>query len=819
METSFSWILNHSVFESAISKLTINAELSETEKEVILSCAILFIKDYCQDKRNLKHFKFGYYLILKYCVNYDDYQALFDISTNFGLFPITKFIIEHELHTNINSIFGINYQLKNYEYKGIIETLEQKNSRIALTETDHTDNALIAPTSFGKSSLIVEIIKNSNSKKIAIIVPTKSLLAQTYRLISNHIQDRNIIFHDEMYGDEESFICVFTQERALRLMKRPNLYFDAIIIDEAHNLFEFNGRSILLSRVIRKNKSRNNASKYFYLSPLISNADNLKTEKNQNINSFSIHHNIKEPEIFEYLESGESRQYNRYVDRFYTLPKTFNSYNNYIISNLKNKNFLYLKRPKMVEKFALEIYGELEKKNSPELFELSKIISENIHSEFYCVECIKKGIIYLHGKLPDLAKEFLEYKFKTLKNLNVVIANSVILEGVNFPIDNLFILNTHGLKAKDLVNLIGRVNRLDSVFNKNDGSLNKLLPYIHFVNSTKYSKANSKMENKIKTLKTMVIKDEVKNPTLINFNYDGLHQEDLKSSDNDKDEFWGSKEEILKRIHERENFLLENDNNDNVKAEVAFIESGIDSIYTAPQKALEIIKKRATTLVKKPLWKDTDTIDKIYAVFIDGLTELISDFAFKRLQHEAARRFYKLFITQRHTLSLKEHIDENVLYYLSIKNKPTGKLFYIGTAFGEIEKQNSFIKDRIDLSKKTYRELVNIALVKIKIENDFVSFTLNEYVKLLLEMSIIPEEEYNLFIYGSKNKEKSKFGRLGLSGLLISKLEKDRQLGNLSIDGFGRLTANNEFLTYINKQNEFIQFEIRKFLITDSSQT
>lgn len=86
-------------------------------------------------------------------------------------------------------------------------------------------------------------------------------------------------------------------------------------------------------------------------------------------------------------------------------------------------------------------------------------------------------------------------------------------------------------------------------------------------------------------------------------------------------------------------------------------------------------------------------------------------------------------------------------------------------------------------------------------------------------MSIIPEEEYNLFIYGSKNKEKSKFGRLGLSGLLISKLEKDRQLDNLNIDHFGRLTANDEFLKYIKKQNEFIQFEIRKFLIIDSSQT
>ena len=52
-----------------------------------------------------------------------------------------------------------------------------------------------------------------------------------------------------MYENEIEFISVLTQERALRLLqKNEELYFDTLYIDEAHNLFNKDSRTILLSR-------------------------------------------------------------------------------------------------------------------------------------------------------------------------------------------------------------------------------------------------------------------------------------------------------------------------------------------------------------------------------------------------------------------------------------------------------------------------------------------------------------------------------------------------------------------------------------------
>jgi reverse gyrase len=86
-----------------------------------------------------------------------------------------------------------------------------------LLSSKENEQSYIAPTSYGKSSIIIEHLKlNNSNKKVGIIVPTKSLLAQTYKLLRSHISDKRIIIHDEMYDNDKSFIAVFTQERALR---------------------------------------------------------------------------------------------------------------------------------------------------------------------------------------------------------------------------------------------------------------------------------------------------------------------------------------------------------------------------------------------------------------------------------------------------------------------------------------------------------------------------------------------------------------------------------------------------------------------------
>ena len=143
---------------------------------------------------------------------------------------------------------------------------------------------------------------------------------------------------------------------------------------------------------------------------MISNIENIKFSHNQNIFERKIEFNIKEPSIHLYDQDQVYYLYNRYFDKYYEINK-YNDYLDYIFSKEKNKNFFYLRKPKSVELLADKISSKKDYNNSENLEIISKSLSENIHKDFYCVDHIRKGLIYLHGKLPDIVKEYLEYNF------------------------------------------------------------------------------------------------------------------------------------------------------------------------------------------------------------------------------------------------------------------------------------------------------------------------------------------------------------------------------------------------------------------------
>src|SRR5690606_3240070 len=89
-------------------------------------------------------------------------------------------------------------------------------------------------------------------------------------------------------------------------------------------------------------------------------------------------------------------------------------------------------------------------------------------------------------------------------------------------IDSLYIMNTYSLGGKELTNLIGRVNRLNSIFTSQGNHLEKLIPPIHFINSEEFNGKGSKMLNKIKLLRGRIFDDTIKNPTMDQFDFDKL---------------------------------------------------------------------------------------------------------------------------------------------------------------------------------------------------------------------------------------------------------------------------------------------------------
>lgn len=817
MAISFSWLKQDERFLSAMKKMSFNSELEDEELEFLLACAVLFIREYSEDRRKTPYFELAYYIVLKCGVNNNVYEPLLDVSSNFGLYPISKYILENDLFVGeAPSNFSLDYQLDKFRYRDVIETYEQKNNREALVCSYEIDNCYVAPTSFGKSSLMVDIIKEKNLPKVSIIVPTKSLLVQTYKIIKSNFPDKTIIFHDEMYGGEEEFLSIFTQERALRLLKEESVSFDLLIIDEAHNLFEMDARSILLTRLIRRNRQRNPKCINYYLSPLISDANNLKVDNGQEIFERKIINNIKEPDIFELDKSGKIKKYNRFIDEFFVFGES-EGFLDYIIDNSKNKNFIYLRAPRRIEQFSTKLASRLNNLDSESLNDLSEVVSNNIHKDFYCVDYIKKGLVYLHGKLPDLIKEYLEYKFSKNDDVRYVIANSVILEGVNLPVDNMYIMNTDSLNVKSMTNLIGRVNRLNEVFDNERRSLDKLFPSIHFVNS-EFNRKNGNMESKIRKLKKSSFKDEVNNPILLAFDDEKMAEELAAAEsggDVEKADSLRRKVDRYARIREKEDFLIYGGLDDD-RIKKILLESSVLSVYINSEALAQKIEFRINEIFSDQEWANAHVIDKVYLCFIKGLEEYIARPDFLRLQHERARAYYKKFTSNLHRLSLKEHISETIAYFQSIRDKPQGKEFYIGSSYGEFPKSSpagsSGNNVYLDLSTKSSKDLANISLIKIKIESDFVSYTLNEYVNVLNDVGLLSEDEYNLYIYGTVKKANANLVKIGFSGSLVNMLEKEGQAKNISVNEHGLVEVNEDFVSFIRSQDDLVQFEVSKFL-------
>ncbi|WP_051998381.1 DEAD/DEAH box helicase [Listeria grandensis] len=619
-------------FSNVYRKMIVGETLNINEKTYMLSIALEFCRQYEKDKRRTSYVEFAYFVFLKYALTYKDYAPLYDFALNFGFYPIVKELQDKGEVEILNIQEFINQvNINEYVYDSYIETADQKEKRDLLLSTESNYSSFIAPTSFGKSSAIIDHIKGKSDdySRFSIIVPTKSLLVQTYRNVRNANLGFKILTHDEMYTEDERFIAVMTQERALRLLDKHELYFDVMYIDEAHNLFEKNSRSILLARLIRLNNRRNRSQKIIYLSPLINDSNNLKLDFQDDIAEQRISINMKEAEIYEFLKDGNEEIYNRFSNQFYSLNNKYTDFWEYIFQKKSAKNFVYIKRPKEIERFAKELYNRLgdDEIVSPRIEAIVAELKDYVHEDFYMIDLIKKGIVYLHGKIPDLIKEYMEFQFKNNDDLFYIVSNMVILEGINLPIDRLFILNAHSLSSNMAINLIGRINRLNDIFGSKEMSLYKLLPQVYFINS-EYNAKNMSMRSLITQLRSNINKDKVENPTLENFSIERVK---------------GEQRGKMLQIIANEKLLSEEPLKvgDNIKQ--VLLKCGIEEYIKLNDIYLEKLEYRCNLIMNSVRWTDYNIIEKIYYFYLWDIVEEDVKFEIRRLENDLARKYYMFF--------------------------------------------------------------------------------------------------------------------------------------------------------------------------------
>ncbi len=797
--------LYNTEFNSIYWKFLSNPEsMNSKELEVLLSLGTYFVG---LEDESIQ--KLGYRIFLLYSKNTGDYKPLYELSLNKGFIPIAQFIDDKlkygerfgNLQTVINEAINQDFRRGN-QYKTIGQTLLYNN----VIETENKSYIVVAPTSYGKTELILSFLDTNLDKNVCIITPTKSLLAQTKKRILNHIGNQKIITRPEMYSENsERIIAVLTQERLLRLLQEnPELSFDILIVDEAHNLLDRfskdNNRSVLLASVIVICYRRNENISCRYLTPFLQSKESIVLKHiSESLEWFTVSEFMKS-EVFYFhdIVKGTKEildQYSGAKQKLISLGSLDSSSDaEIVISHADRKNIIYLNSPKKIEQFAKELSNLLEVTSSEQLKKAVLDLRDFIHEDYSLAASLERGVIYHHGSVPESVRYYIETLYSEFSELKMLIANSTLLEGVNIPATKMFILDPNRgnsyLTSSDFKNLIGRICRFGEIFNPNDGSLEYLLPEIHIIKG-KYCRKDFNALNFFKNKNVFAgdqdkIKDEVSNPLLEN--HKQLDSDIVNQAEIMLDNFSDDDIVVNKKIRTPKTLVGKLCFQNNVRIFNIF---DVEEIIDGKLRELE----------------EAQTLENIFSMmnflFFSHIDEEEGSYNnLKRLQEKDAQNFYMMLINWRmQGMTTKNMITQIVGYWNTLTGYEAEHV-YVGKWGDTTRGPNSRREYWTNISSKTQSEKINLAIVRLKEEYDFIDNEIIKYIEILNTLGLIDNELYLKIKYGTSDNEKIALLNCGISNTLSSILfEKYKNLYNIDASS-NVVTFDNSLINTMRENGE-----------------
>lgn len=352
--------------------------------------------------------------------------------------------------------------------------------------------SISAPTSSGKSFILKKYIEaelNRNEKYcVFYIVPSRALINQVseeLRIDIPNITIKNAFIENETI-EEDKLIYVITPERAVKIINSENALAlpNLIFIDEIQNVENEDGRGNLFEYVYEELSKVPDSTRIITAGPFISNSDKIFKElfdkESKVVNTdlspvFQLRTIIKlDSDFISLTLFANNKVFYEFknIIKINNIEKTFNSNIgnglSKIIATLSNKNennLIYSPRGDYAEIWALK-YSEtivLEDDLKDELTDLIKYIKTDIHPKYFLTNCLEKRIAFHHSSLSEFVRKEIESLFEQ-GIITTLFCTSTLLEGVNLPADNLFVVkpekNKDALTDFEFGNLIGRAGRL-----------------------------------------------------------------------------------------------------------------------------------------------------------------------------------------------------------------------------------------------------------------------------------------------------------------------------------------------------------------------
>ena len=316
-----------------------------------------------------------------------------------------------------------------------------------------------APTSFGKSLLIEEIVASKKYRNIIIIQPTLALLDETRLKLKKYIDDYKIIVRtSQPYSEDKRNLFLLTAERVMEYEPLPPI--DFLIIDEFYKLSlrRKDDRADTLNNAFLKVVNKFHP-KFYFLGPNIDGITEGFAEKYDAI----------------FYKSDFSLVDCNVIDKSYLIDwnksdKQIDKQKVEILCELLNKlqdeqTLIYCSTPARARRMA-KIYLEYAQRTGQEKSRpvpLMEWINKNISPEWSLAKELQYGVAIHDGSLQkhmgaSIIKYFNEGRLKC------IFCTSTIIEGVNTSAKNVILFDEKKGGSEidffDYSNIKGRSGRM-----------------------------------------------------------------------------------------------------------------------------------------------------------------------------------------------------------------------------------------------------------------------------------------------------------------------------------------------------------------------
>lgn len=389
-------------------------------------------------------------------VNHNLYEVWTDLIETLGFYPYLQKNSSDLKMTSFADDVRMSYFQSDFLDHTYLHKEQKKLSNYLLSGKNIIASA---PTSFGKSLLIEEIVASKKYKNIVIIQPTLALLDETRLKLKKYADDYKIIVRtSQAYSEEKRNLFLLTAERVMEYEPLPKI--DFLIIDEFYKLSlrRKDGRADTLNNAFLKVVNKFHP-RFYFLGPNIDGITDGFAEK-YNAVFYKSDFSLVDCDVVDKSYLIDWNKSDKQIDK--EKIKILCD----LLSELRNEQTLiYCSTPARARRMAkiyLEYLQRIEPKKENQL-PLIEWINKNISPEWSLAKELQYGVAIHDGSLQkhigaSIIKYFNEGK------LNCIFCTSTIIEGVNTSAKNVILFDEkkggNGIDFFDYSNIKGRSGRM-----------------------------------------------------------------------------------------------------------------------------------------------------------------------------------------------------------------------------------------------------------------------------------------------------------------------------------------------------------------------